>query len=116
GAALVASTEPEIPVFVLWIGTRQEDSPAAASRVAAKLPADFLNFWEEEGWPVSTSVRPLLGLGDYDPQRSAWDVYLMYDRGVRWDDGPVGPTAWAYNLDQDPGVGVRIDRDLILRW
>jgi hypothetical protein len=41
-----------------------------------------------------------------------WDLYLIYDRGVRWeDDLPPAPTFWMHQLS--PAVGA--DRALYLR-
>lgn len=116
GAATVASAAPLEPVYVLWLGMRPGDGPQAAIAAASELPQTFAHFWEEEGWPVSTALRPILGLGDYDAERSAWDVYLLYEAGVSWTEGPPVPKAWAHNLNPDPGIAPRISEELVRRW
>jgi hypothetical protein len=66
---------------------------------------------------VSTALRPLLGLGDYETTRSAWDVYLFYEPGVEWVHRvPPTPTQWAHQLEPDPGVGDRLALGTVSRW
>ena len=75
---------------------RPGDCDDAAARASEAFSGDlrFSHFWEEEGWPVSTALRPLLGFGDYEPTRSAWDVDLFYEPGVKWMHRvPPTPTA-----------------------
>jgi hypothetical protein len=33
----------------------------------------------------------------------AWDVYLLYEVGVRWDDTPPDPTFWTHQLPEKAG-------------
>jgi hypothetical protein len=98
---------------------RPGDCEEAATRASEAFSGDsgFAHFWEEEGWPVSTARRPLLGLGDYEPTRSVWDVYLCYDPGVEWVHlVPPTPTQWAHQLEPDPGVGDRLALNTVSRW
>jgi hypothetical protein len=115
----VVDGHPAVVLFVLWIGMLSGDSASAAARAAAESggDTDARHYWEEEGWPVSTRLRSILGIGSYDPTRSAWDVYLLYPRGVRWagDDPPV-PSGWAYNVPADLPVGERLNAALLHRW
>jgi hypothetical protein len=69
----------------------------------------FSHFREEDGWPISTALRPILGLGSCDPTKSAWDAYLFYGPGVTWvGRGPPTPTEWAHHFQANPGVGDRL--------
>lgn len=118
GAGVVASAGAT-GVLVTWTDMRPGDSVASATQVAAELPTHFVHFWEGEPWPVSTALRPLLGLGSYDATQSAWDVYLFYAAGVAWTgpiETPPPPTEWAHNLVDDPGVGARLDANAVRRW
>jgi hypothetical protein len=105
--------------LVLWVGMLARDAPEVAEATAKRFVARprVLHYWEEEGWPVSTRLRPVLGRGPYDPTRSAWDVYLLYGRGIQWGDGnPPVPTAWAYNTRDDLPSGARLSAALIRDW
>jgi hypothetical protein len=109
----------EVVRFVLWLAMRDGDTVDAALEAAEQ--AAFGNrersYWEGEGWPVSTRMRPVLGLGAYDPTRSAWDIHLWYARGITWDgEDPPTPSAWVHNLRDDPGMGERLDPMLLRRW
>ena len=118
GARIVAA-EVAKGVLVVWTDMRPSDSAAAAVQAGTELPTHFHHFWEVEPWPVSTALRPLLGLGPYDASRSAWDVYLFYPSGANWVGSvttPPTPAAWAYNLVEDPGVGVRLDAKVVRGW
>jgi hypothetical protein len=118
-AAAGAVEATSVRLLVLWTAMRPGDcaSAAAAASAAFDRAAGFAHFWEDDGWPISTALRPLLGLGEYEPTRSAWDVYLFYGPGVIWvGEGPPTPTAWAHHLQPDPGVGDHLTLATIARW
>jgi hypothetical protein len=106
-------------LLVLWTAMRPGDSEAAALGASAAFDsaAGFSHYWEEDGWPISTALRPLLGLGEYEPTRSAWDVYLFYGPGVTWvGQVPPTPTAWAHHFQPVPSIGDRLTFATIARW
>jgi hypothetical protein len=108
-----------VVILVLWLGMLPGDAPDVAEQAAKRFPGPppSLHYWEEEGWPVSTRLRSVLGVGPYDPVRSAWDVYLLYGRGVEWGDGdPPVPTAWAYNTRDDLPAGDRLSAAMVRGW
>ena len=108
-----------VAVFVLWLAMLESDGPGAADRAANELGRDgaVRHYWEEEGWPTSTHVRAVLGIGPHDPAQSAWDVHLLYRLDAEWDgDAPPRPTAWAYNGVDDLGVGERLSASVVRRW
>jgi hypothetical protein len=108
-----------VSVFVLWLSMLEGDTPQAADRAATEFGVDgaVRHYWEEDGWPVSTYVRSVLGIGPYDPTRSAWDVHLMYRVDAEWEgDAPPVPTAWAFNLVDDLDVGERLSATVMRRW
>jgi hypothetical protein len=115
----VIGATPGVAVFVLWLNMLEGDTSQAARRAANDVGVDGLvkHYWEEEGWPISTRVRSVLGIGPYDPTQSAWDVHLLYRRGAEWDGAdPPPPTAWAYNLLDDLGAGARLSATVVRSW
>jgi hypothetical protein len=116
GYELLSRMPPTAIRMVLWTAIKDGDSVSA---VAPLIGDDehFAHYWEEEGWPVSTRLRPLLGLGPFDSEKSAWDVYLLYSPGIMWtnEDLPM-PSDWTHNLrDHDPDRP-RITAVLLARW
>lgn len=107
----------QIVPLVLWVLMREGDTEMAAVTASRRFTA-ARHFWEEEGWPVSSALRPILGLGHYDPQYSAWDVYLFFRPGVIWETGaaPPAPDSWAHNLREDPGVGTPLNAATVRSW
>ena len=104
--------------LVLWTAMLEGDGVGAAS---ALIDSDrrSSHYWEDNGWPVSTRLRPLLGLGSYDPEMSAWDCYLLYRPGIVWSDegqGPPAPTDWTHNLRRSPPGVPRITAALLTEW
>jgi len=76
-----------------------------------------VNYWEDEGWPVSTRLRQVLGLGPYDPQRSVWDIYLLYAPVVVWNgEDPPLPSEWTHNRAEPAPDQPRISAALLSRW
>jgi hypothetical protein len=111
----------DVAVFVLWLNMLEGDTAREARRAAAAFGVDrdhtVRHYWEEDGWPVSTRVRSVLGIGPYDPTQSAWDVHLLYRFGAEWDGNtPPLPAAWAYNLTDDLCVGERLSATVVRRW
>lgn len=117
-ALTVASVADNVDLLTLWTAMLPGDSVDAVSALMAQDPHGRTeHFWESVGWPVSSRLRPLLGLGAYDPQWSAWDVYLLYQSGRIWTgDTPGVPDAWAHNLQPPPSVGEPISDALLRNW
>jgi hypothetical protein len=44
-------------------------------------------------------LAPKLGLADGD---LAWDVYLLFAPGIRWEKAPPEPTSWMHRLGHGP--------------
>jgi hypothetical protein len=113
GASLVADglrrhPDNDVRVFVLWVLALSGDSADAAAVVAGDrfgVDSRAHHYWEEDGgWSLASAFRPAIGLGPIDPEQIAWDVYLLYRPGIRWDSTPPTPTDWAHNLRYPPSV------------
>ncbi|HZU74577.1 MAG TPA: hypothetical protein VE990_17600 [Acidimicrobiales bacterium] len=118
--ALVAHPSAPVLALFLWMGILPDDNPTEAHAQAGLLGPErrLRHYWEGEGWSVSSALRPVLGIGDLDPARSAWDVCLHFPAGVRWEDEPPIPEGWVCNTRYDPGGDSfgRISAGLLGRW
>ena len=80
-----------------WPPSAGDSAAVAAER--GRSDHRCTHYWEEEDWPVSTRLRPILGFGPYVPEMSAWDVYLLYPPAVVWtNEYPPLPSDWSHNL------------------
>jgi len=79
--------------FVVWVpqlGAHREHVPSAARLVTDRRAQQY---WDEAGW-----LGDGYGLVLQTPG-PAWDVYLLYGRGRRWDDVlPPKPEYWMHQL------------------
>jgi hypothetical protein len=115
GYELLLRMPPITTRLVLWTAMTDGDS---VSTVATLIDDDnCTHYWEDEGWPVSTRLRPLLDLGPPDSEKSAWDVYLLYSPGIigTEEDLPV-PSDWTHNLRDQDAERPRITAAQIARW
>ena len=51
-------------------------------------------YWDGKG-ELTKSYSRVLKLGE---DRPAWDVYLVFDRGVEWTMEPPAPNSWMHQL------------------
>lgn len=82
--------------MIAWIPMLPDDDRAAADAASAALDAP--QFWDGEH-KLGAEVGRSLGVDDW----IAWDVYLFYPPGARWDDHLPAPTL---ALAQTKGVVV----------
>ena len=104
--------------FIVYLPMRTDDDPAAVNEEAAT----FVDKRLTEGWDGDRQVGNLFAR-TLKLRGTAWDVYLVYDRGVRWDGAsPPVPSFWMHQLKA--GVGAdqklclnpeRLSRDVIAR-
>ena len=116
GYELVSHMPAGLTSFVLWTAMLEGDSPrAACDQIGSDRRSS--HYWEDEGWPISTRLRPVLGLGPYRRETSVWDVYLLYGPGIVWaDEYPPSPSDWTHNLQEDEPDQPRITADLLIEW
>jgi hypothetical protein len=116
GYELVSHMAPTTVRLLLWTAMRDGDSASVVSTLIGD-DRDCNHYWEDDGWPVSTRLRPLLGLGPFDPEMSAWDVYLLYPPGVIWtNEDPPMPSDWTHNLRDHNAEQPGITAALLARW
>lgn len=94
---------PDLKAFLVWLPIRAADDPEEAALQTAAFRGPRLG----EGWDAEREI------GDLFAERlalkgTAWDVYLVYDRGVRWDgDAPPAPGFWMHQLQASVGADQR---------
>jgi hypothetical protein len=70
------------------------DDVAAATAQARSWSEDRVQHWWDGGKEMSRLFAQTLGL-----QGPAWDVYLLYPTGVRWEgETPAAPNFWMHQL------------------
>jgi hypothetical protein len=96
--------------FLVWIPMKQKDDAHMAFAQSSELKDKRVVF---EGWDgkkdIGEKFSQTLGL-----KETAWDIYLVYEPGVKWTDAnPPKPTFWMHQLlDQgaDPSLCLNVDR------
>jgi hypothetical protein len=91
--------DQRVATYVVWVPIlptdRQAPGPDTLSLVTDRRAT---HFWDEEG-RLPELFKKSLGL---EQKRWAWDVYLIYPPGTRWDtELPPKPVYWQHQL---PGV------------
>jgi hypothetical protein len=92
---LQKTTDPTLQPYAVWVPMRggTEEDVAEAKQT---LPDPRVHhFWDASGFTLR-AFSPVLGL---PPGREAWDVYLIYKPGTRWDaEAPPVPDYWMHQL------------------
>ena len=91
---LEAIDDNDLKVYVVWEPILRTDSEAAARVSSGFLRDDRVVHYWASSRAVGERFQGAIGL-EGEP---AWDVYLIYDRGVRWDDRPPEPAAFMHQL------------------
>jgi hypothetical protein len=93
--------------FIAWLPMLATDDSSAATRQGARLQDGRVReAWDGER-EAGTLFAHRLGL-----QGKAWDVYLVYGRGVRWEGSePPMPTFWMHQLREESGADQKLCLD-----
>ena len=98
-------TGDQLRIYDVWVpilGSTSSDVPAATRLVDDSRAR---HFWDPDG-----AVAIPLGLR-LDLRVPAWDVYLLYPPGVRWEEKlPPAPVFWMHQLSAHAGVAPGIPR------
>jgi hypothetical protein len=86
----------DVAVYVVWSSqVGSERHVGKASRVIPDRRAR--DYWDGEQ-VVGTAFQPILGTPD-----AAWDVWMLFDRNVRWEgESPPRPAWWEHQLNGMP--------------
>jgi copper chaperone len=98
----------DLKAFLVWLPMEAGDDPPAARRQAATFQDPRLT----EGWDPDREMGDLFAR-TLALRGAAWDVYLVYDRGVRWEgDEPPAPSFWMHQLEEAVGADQKLSLDL----
>jgi len=86
---------PDLAAYFIWVPVLGEDDEDAARRATVLVPdSRARHYWsptESTAWAFQASL-PLV-------DEFAWDVYLVYDRGIEWSgESPPAPTYYQHQL------------------
>src|SRR2546426_3530981 len=84
-----------VRAFVVWVPILSSDHGTPGPETLGLVPdRRAAHFWDAAGRLPRLFSAPL-GLGG---GRVAWDVYLIYRPGMRWEAEPPPPTYWQHQL------------------
>lgn len=90
---LAKDANPDLRAYVVWVPMLrglERDVPRATTEVTDPRAQ---HYWDGDSLLVR-AYRERLQLPE-----PAWDVFLLYDRGARWDgDTPPAPAYWMHQL------------------
>lgn len=106
--SVFSSTEAnDLRGFIVWLPMKSADDPGSAAAQAASLrDARLTEAWDGEhaAGALFASMLKLKG--------TAWDVYLLYPRGARWEgDAPPAPIFWMHQLQAEDGADQKLCLD-----
>lgn len=94
-AVLDPISDPSVRAYVVWVPILDSDRGAPDQETCSLvLDQRAAHFWDAEG-ALPGLFNRTLRLPGSDP---AWDVYLVYPPGLRWDDNPPTPVYWEHQL------------------
>ena len=96
---------PHLRGYAVWVPMHRANESQVATATATARDPRIAQFWDAHGTEL-VAFRAPLGLTS-----DAWDVYLLYPPGVRWDGPtPPPPTFWMHQLDSLSGSTIpRLD-------
>ncbi|MGH9317227.1 MAG: hypothetical protein ACRD1P_08980 [Thermoanaerobaculia bacterium] len=90
--------------FVIWLPILSSDSAPLATRQAE----EFDDRRVVQRWDADRRIGETFA-GRLNLRGTAWDVYLLYAPGVKWEgDTPPAPTFWMHQLTRQTGADSRL--------
>ena len=86
---------PDLSAYFVWVPVLGEDDQDAARRATVLVPDSRASHYWAPTESTARAVQAALPLVD----EFAWDVYLVYDRGIEWTGkSPPAPTYYQHQL------------------
>lgn len=93
--------DPSVRAYIVWVPILPDDSQATAIATHALVTDQRASHFWDSGRSLPPLFAPVLGLPEGSP---AWDVYLAYGVGVRWEGTPPVPAYWEHQLGDAPAA------------
>jgi hypothetical protein len=86
--------DARIQGLIFWVPMLEGDNLSAAEQQADVWRDERVHQWWDRDKEMSRLWKQSLGL-----REPAWDVYLLYPAGIRWDtEVPPSPDFWMHQL------------------
>ncbi len=92
----------DVDVSVVWIDVLPTDDAAAARRSASVFEGTLVAQYHDPNQLLGNAIAE--GLIARPP---AWDVYLFYPPGARWEEAPPKPVDWRHQLSGETAQASR---------
>lgn len=93
--------DPSLRAYIAWVPILPDDKQSEAAGSMTRISdGRAAHYWDEER-ALPDLVAPVLPLPEGWP---AWDVYLAYPPGVRWEQAPPAPAFWHHQLGDEPAA------------
>ena len=86
--------DQDLRVYVIWLARHKNDTREAAQQATALLPDPRVTHFWIDNPSVSDLFKQPLGL----TETTAWDVFLSFSPGLRWEERPPAPTSYMHML------------------
>lgn len=83
-----------VSAFVVWVPMLAPDSVEAAQAVAYLVRDERASHFYDGGRRIARAIAATVG----GVRNIAWDCYLFYAPGARWEDVPPPPERWMHQL------------------
>src|SRR6266446_6041562 len=95
GRALKKFPSPKLKAILVWEPMRDGDNASSATQQAETVQDIRIS----QGWDGGQNLGKLFGQ-TLDLHQIAWDVYLVYRPGIKWERlQPPRPTFWMHQLE-----------------
>lgn len=93
--------DDSLRVSIVWTAALRNDTYEEAVRSRELVPDRRVRHYWDGANAVGTLVAPVIGT----KMQMAWDVYIAYAKGAKWESGaaPPKPAGWLHQkLSEDP--------------
>src|SRR5258708_4113206 len=95
GRVLKKFPSPKLKAILVWEPMRDGDNATSATQQAETVQ----DIRVSQGWDGGQNLGKVFGQ-TLDLHQIAWDVYLVYKRGIKWEGPqPPRPTFWMHQLE-----------------
>ncbi|MFH1965216.1 MAG: DsbA family protein [Acidobacteriota bacterium] len=104
----------KLKVMLLWGPLMQTDTSSITRRAMQYIKDKRVDhYWDLWRWGYRTYTENLK-----IPEFEAWDLFVFYEAGKKWEEGPPDPTFWMENrtVEYGPPYSREAMEDELLKW